>query len=259
MSNILIPIKDKNLENFKSLLLELAEKEELAVFVGVEEKNLEKLGGFEDCQNIQIISYQDGSNAEEMINDLHKYAGADSLLILRRPITIEEISKFLNCKLQVATCKVNRSKFKNAMFTFWQVILKTFLGIKEYEGDTSAIFLSEEISTVAYQSGNLSYSSRANRWRGIIQETIPVKGEPEKKEIDKKSVLKYSLIASWVLLFAIAVTTAVCLTVNVGVIVGLLLVCLDIICVAISFLTIIMAIFNTRVGSKKIGTAVSNK
>lgn len=255
MINIIVPIIDKNKDKYLSLLSRIDGLEDINVYVGIEEKNIGQIANFEDSENIFVTTFENDSKMEGMINSLHHYIGVGATLVLRKPITIEELEKFINCRRDVATCKVERSKVKSFIFYIWQSILRFFLGIKEYEGDTSVVYLNEDISTVIGESGNLSFSSRANRWRGIEQTIIDVKGGTVKKEIDKKSVIKFSLIAIFSLLVGIIVTTVVCLTIKVSVIVGLLLICLDIICLSISLLTIIMLVFNSRIGVKHVEEA----
>lgn len=255
MINIVVPIIDENKEKFLKLLSKIDGAEELAVYVGVENKNKDVGLLFEESENISVLVYEDGADIEELINGLQRYVGMGATVILRKPISLDELSRFLNCKQDIATCKKQRSKIKGFIFNIWQSIIKLFLGIKEYEGDTSVVYLSEDISAVVGESGNLSFSTRANRWRGIEQSTIEVKGEPIKHEIDKKTVLKYSLIATVALLLGVIVTTVVCLTVKVSIIIGLLLICLDMICLAVAVLTIIITIFNTRVGKKRVNEA----
>ena len=230
MINIIVPIIDKNKDKYLSLLSRIDGLEDINVYVGIEEKNIGQIANFEDSENIFVTTFENDSKMEGMINSLHHYIGVGATLVLRKPITIEELEKFINCRRDVATCKVERSKVKSFIFYIWQSILRFFLGIKEYEGDTSVVYLNE-------------------------QTIIDVKGGTVKKEIDKKSVIKFSLIAIFSLLVGIIVTTVVCLTIKVSVIVGLLLICLDIICLSISLLTIIMLVFNSRIGVKHVEEA----
>ena len=253
--NIVIPITDKYKDKYNDLLMKLEGAEGIKVYVGIEEKNSSYMNLFEESKNIFVSYYADNSNGESIINSLQRYAKSGSTIVLRKPITIEELSKFMSCKHNIATCEIQRTKVKGFIFNLWQTILKFCLGIREYQGDTSVVFLNEEISAVVRESGNLSFSTRANRWRGVEETTISVKGESVKKDVDKKILLKYSLFASISLLLAIIVTTLVCCFVNVSVIIGLLIICLDMICLAVSVLTTIMLVFNCRVGKKKIDEA----
>ena len=253
--NIIIPILDKNKEKFKALIGKLADEDDIKIFVGIEEKNQNIVEEFEESENIFPSYFANNTSAESMINFMQKFIRSGATVIVRKPISVEDLNKFFSCQEEVATCHKTRSKFKNFIFGIWQVLLRCFLGIKEYEGDTSVVYLNEEISAVVAQSGNLSFSSRANRWKGIDQTTIGVKCDSIKYEIDKKIVVKFSLIASLAILLAIITTLAICLTVNVSIIIGLLIICLDVICFAIAFLTMVILIFNLRVGQKNIAEA----
>lgn len=202
--NIVVPIIDKYKDKYNDLLSKLIESENINVYVGVEEKNSHLMNGFEECKNIFVAKFENGSNIESMINSLQRYVGVGSIIVLRKPITMEELLRFINCKHDVATCKVERSKFKNIFFSLWQAILKLFLGVKEYEGNSSVVYLNQDISSVVKESGNLSFATRANRWRGIEQTTISAKCEHTKAEKDKKTIIKFSLVA--IISFLLAIT-----------------------------------------------------
>lgn len=250
MINLIIPILDENKDKYKSLLTKLDGYEDLNVFIGTQEKNIEFFKEYQESDNIMITAYADDSSREGMINSLQKFIGGGSIIILRRPITLEELEKFMNCRRDLATCRVERGKIKGFLFNIWQSLLKLLLGVRQYEGDTSVVYLSEDIATVVNESGNLSFSSRVNRWRGVQQSTVEVNGQPVKNEVDNKSIVKFSIIAAISIIIGLVVTLAVCLTTEVGVIAGLLIVCLDVICLAVAFLSAVIAIFNKRVGAK---------
>lgn len=256
MINVIIPITDNKM-NFNNIISKLKNSEDVNVYIGACESVYNEIEFLvEDCENIEIIKFQQQSKREEIVNSLQRYVGLGSTIIMRKPITFEEFNQFANCKKDVATCDRNLSKFKNYIFIVWQKILKFLLGIRQYEGDTSVVFLSEDISAVVTESGNLSYASRVNRWRGIEESTIKVKSQPLKNELDKVSLLKNLAIAFSALLMAVIVTTCVCVFTNVTIIIGLLLICLDIICFAIIVLTIVMAILNSIVGAKYVQNAI---
>ena len=213
MINVIIPIDSKNKGKFDDLLTELQEIDDVNILIGIEKKNIEEMNKFKYNQNMTITSFNDETSIESMINFLHRYALEGSTLVLRKPITIKEFERFVNCNRDVVTCKVQRSKFKSFIFNIWQVLIKFCLGVKEYEGDTSVVYLNEDISTVVADSKNLSFSTRVNRWRGIDQTVIDVKGEPAPKIYDKKNLLIYGLNALTLLLLAIIDTSNLVLVV----------------------------------------------
>ena len=57
------------------------------------------------------------------------------------------------------------------------------------------------------------------------------------------------------MLLATALTLTLSLTITMTIILGLLVLCFDLICVSIAFLLTIILIFNNRVGEKKIDNA----
>ena len=135
-------------------------------------------------------------------------------------------------------------------------MLKLFLGVKLYEGDTSVILFGEDISSVFSSINDLSFSSRVDRWRGLEQGTVEVKGSAVKTEVDKKAIFKYLIISIISLLVGAVVTTCVSLFAPMSIIVGLLLFCLDIICLTILCIMIVLIIFNYSIGKKHFENAV---
>ena len=113
--------------------------------------------------------------------------------------------------------------------------MRLCLGVRLYDGDTSAIYFGEDLATVLAQSNNLSYSSRVDRWRGVEQSSVIVEGEPVKTEVDKKENIKYLLYGLLTLMLGVAVTTVVAIFAKVSVIIGLFLFCLDAICFAVFY------------------------
>ena len=102
------------------------------------------------------------------------------------------------------------------IFRLWQTILKFLLGVRQYNGDTSVIYVGEEISMVMANTGNFSFSTRVNRWRGIEQGTVSVQGENIKPEIDLKSTIIYSIIVFISIAIGVVVTTCVSIFTNVS-------------------------------------------
>ena len=191
-----------------------------------------------------------------MINSLQKYIGAGSVLIMRKPITVDEFNKFVVSKKDVVTCRREGNKLQYFMFKVWQKLLKFFLGLKEYKGDPSVIYLGDEISAVMSASGNLSFSSRVNRWKGIEQSTVPMSSGKVMSEYDKKDIFLYSIVSILAVVIGVVVTTCVSVFTNVTVMIGLLLVCLDVICAAVGLIMFIILLFNLSVGKKVVKDAV---
>lgn len=256
MINVVIPISQKA-DKFYEILGKLASLNDVNVQVGVCQSDafaLKNIVG--DAENISVHVYIDGTEREEMINAMQPYLVTGSTMVMRKPITLDEFNKFILQKKDVVTCEKKLSKFKAFMMSMWQKILKLFLGVKLYEGDTSVVYFNEDISAVVSQSANLSYSSRANRWRGIEQSTVETKSENVKTPSNKKSNL--ILIISAVIAIAVAgvVTTVVCVFAKLSIIIGLLLACLDIIAIAVAIIMCVMLAFNSIVGRRDFGRAI---
>lgn len=224
------------------------------VLIGVVSSQMSVLQTLEG-DNIYYVEFKDGSNREAIINSLQKYIGDGALLIMRKPILPNELSEFLNTDKDVVVCKRNMSTVKNLFFQLWQKILRLCLGVRLYEGDTSVIYLGEDIATVISGTRNLSYSTRVDRWRGLVHGSVIVQGEPVKTDKDIKLNIKYALIALLAIIIGVVVTVVVSLYARVNIIVGLLLFCLDVICLATALILLVMIIFNNTVGKKNFGYA----
>lgn len=255
MVNVIIPIVDKKYK-YNEILSNLANLSEVEVFIGVKEELyntiIEEVDG---VKNFHVTMFNNYSTREGIINALHVHVGLGATLIMRRPIKISEFEKFVASHKDVVTCRRTLNKFQSFIFSIWQRMLKFFLGLKQYDGDTSVIFLGQDISSVISESGNLSFSTRANRWRGIEQETVLVSGEPIKQDIDKKSLIAYLAIIFSALAVGVVVTVCLCVFCNISIVIGLLIVCLDLICLAIIVMTIVITIFNKIVGKKNVEEA----
>ena len=254
MVNVVVPITN-NAKRYKKILSSLSRTNDIVVFVGIVSSQINELN-FLDSENIYIIEFQDGSKMEEIINGLQKYISVGSIMIMRKPISENEFNSFVNNNKDIVTCRRNLGSFKSILFNFWQKILKTFLGVRLYEGDTSVIYFAEDIASVILSSSNLSYNSRVDRWRGVEQGTVIVEGEGVKTETDKKANIRNLIISLIAIAVAVSVTTVVSIFARVNLIVGLLLFCLDFIALAIVLILLVITIFNNMVGKKQFGYAL---
>lgn len=256
MVNVVVPISE-NAKSFYKILGRLNHFDSLNVHVGVCESEYDWLiSQIGNDGGLFIHKYPDGTDREEMINSLQVYIESGPLLIMRKPITMDELNKFLTQNKEVVSCERDLGKFKSFLFMIWQKILKLFMGVNLYNGDSSVIYFSEEISMVLSQSGNLSYSSRVNRWKGVEQATVDVLGEKAKTSVDKKKNLIYSISILAGIIMAVLVTTLVCIFVKVGIVVGLLIACLDILALATSLILSILITFNCMVGKRHFDRAI---
>lgn len=254
MINVLIPIT-QNAKGYKKIIADLSSNEEAEIFIGVISSQKNALQ-YPNRDNIHVIEYDNSAKREEIINSMQKYIQVGELFIIRKPITYNEFKDFLKNDRDIVVCKTNLSPIKKFFFMIWQKILRLCLGVRLYDGDTSAIYFGEDLAAVLAQSNNLSYSSRVDRWRGVDQGSVIVEGEPVKTEVDKKENIKYLLFGLLALILGAAVTTVVAIFARVNVIIGLFLFCLDAICLAVFLLLLVVIIFNTVVGKKKFSSAL---
>ena len=256
MVNIIIPISN-NAKQFEEIMKRLTHFESVRVHVGVCESEYKEMkNNFSENENFQIHCFANGSHIEEMINSLQMYLEIGNTMIMRKPISMDEFNKFISQRKEVVTCSRKMGKVKTFFFNLWQKILKLFLGVKLYEGDPSVIYMNEDITAVLSQSNNLSFSSRADRWKGISQGVVETIAQPTKTPVDTKKNFYYILSIVISLALASVVTTVVCIFAKMSIIIGLLVACLDIIAVAVSVILGVMIAFNNTVGKKHFSHAI---
>lgn len=248
MLNVLVPITN-NAEKFQKLLSQLGGDEQICIRIGITKSQASNFSIVEN-ENISIFEFEDSSKREEILNSLSENLQVGEILVLRKPISFEEFQKFCACREDIAVCKENRSKVGGFFHRLWQRILKTVLGVKLYEGDTSVIKFNENIGAVLTQTNDFSYATRVDRWKGLTTEAIETKEIPVKAEKDKKSIIMCSIVAVVALIIGLATTLCISLLMKVNIMGGLLLFCLDAICFAIMLIMFIMIGFNCKVGKK---------
>lgn len=253
MINVLIPITS-NVESYKKIIDSLGQLNEVRVLIGIVSSLKNKIDFV--AENTDVFEFEDGSKKEEIINGMQSKIPADgALMILRRPITIEEFYSFAKRKEDIVVIKKKRSKVGNFFFNLWQKILKSVLGLKLYDGDYGAIMFNDVVASVSNQSNDLSFTSRADRWRGVNTSSVEVKGESPRTEIDKKNIAISSVVGALMLVLGVTVTLLVALLTKVSTMGGLLLFCLDAICVCVFFVMMVMVGFGCKVGKKHFKSA----
>lgn len=248
MLNVLVPITN-NAEKFQKLLSQLSGDEQISIRIGITKSQSSNLSLIES-ENVSIFEFKDTAKREEILNSLSENLQVGEVMVLRKPISFEEFQKFYSCNKDIAVCKENRGRAGEFFHRIWQKILKTVLGVKLYEGDSSVIKFNENIGAVLTQTNDFSYATRVDRWKGLTTEAIETKEAPAKAERDKKFIIICSIVAVVAFLIGLATTLCISLLTKVNIMGGLLLFCLDAICLATTLIMFIMIGFNCRVGKK---------
>ncbi len=251
MINVIIPITSVE-KGYAEMIGELAFYDELNVLVGIWESCQDKIV-FDS--NVKTIVFKDGTNKEQMINSLSMLVLAGKILILRRALGRKDLEKFLSSNESIVLgAKKKRNKVASFFVGIWHKFIKLIFGVGFFEGDTSAIMFDEDFSEVLLQAGNISYNSRVNRFRGVTEKTVEIaEGKADPYPIDKKQTAVYSSISAGLVAVAVLVTVLLCLFVNISFIIGLLIACVDIICVFMAGIFMMMLFFNRRVGKRFVG------
>ena len=254
MVNVLIPVVKKE-ASYAEMIRKISQIDDVMVFVGVNQEFVDDYVQLKS-QNIAIVEYDNSSDKEMIINGLGKYVGDGSIMVIREHITIADFKKFLLAKQDIVYCRKQRSKFMNMILTLWIKLLRFIIGVAIYRGDTAVVYFSENLTPVILGTQNISFASRADRWKGVDKTSIQVDCPNEKYPVDKKLVLFNILFISLALVIGITVPILVCLFANVSIIVGLLLFCLDTLCFATIFICTILVLFSLKVGKRNPNGAV---
>lgn len=251
MINILIPTGD-NSKGYQQMIESLSHFFDVNIIVGLTQKQESQI---EKLDNVRYVVFKDGTDKEEMLNSLSMFVLAGQIVILRRAVEAKKLEKLFESKAGITLAKTRaRNKFFAFFVNLWHKLVQMFFGVKFYEGDNSIIKFSEDLSEVLLQTGNLSYNSRVNRWKGVDQVSVEVDdGKTERFPADKKQNLIYSLAAAALIVVAVAVTVLLCVFANINFVLGLLIVCVDIICVFMAIILVMMLAFNRKVGKKNVG------
>ena len=254
MVNVLIPINE-NYQEYSRLISEISFYNDINIIVGITE-DLEK-NVIKD-ENVKYLVFKNGSNKEEILNAMSKFVLAGKILILRKSISKKDFNKIIatNEKIVITKSKPT-NKFVSFFKKIWHKIVKLFFGVAFYEGNTSVIMFDDDLSEVLLQTGNISYNSRVNRWRGIDETAVDIEDKKTVKfPVDKKQNITFSITIACLIAFVALASTLICLFVNLTFILGLFLACVDIICIFVALLLLLMLLFNNKVGEKNIKEAV---
>lgn len=255
MINVIIPIVE-NPKAYTEIITQLSLKRGLQIIVGITE-TLSKEVDFNFSNVVQTI-YKDGSRKEEIINSSQKYLVEGELVIARRPFSLKEFNALFSSPASITFVK---GKPTNKITTFFKnlcySLVKLIFGVRLFEGDSSLIRFDEDLTLVLSQAENFSYSTRIDRWKGVAKQAIDVESlTSTKNEVNKKSsimLLIYSLLS---IATGAVVTTCVLLFARLSIIIGLLIVCLDVLCLMTAFFCLVSLAFNNKIGQKNFGFAI---
>lgn len=251
MTNILIPIGD-NTKGYSEMIDYLSDHFEVNIIVGINQENENYI---KRLDNVRYVIFKNGTDKEAMLNSLSMFVLAGQTVILRRAVDGKKLDRFLSTNAEITLAKTqSKNKVCSFFINLWHKIVQIFFGVKFYDGDSNIIKFSKNLSEVLLQTGNISYNSRVNRWKGVEQVSVVVDdGKGEKFQTDKKQDLIYSLSAVMFITLAVIITVLLCIFVNVNFVLGLLIVCVDIIFVFIAIILIMMLAFNRKIGKKNVG------
>lgn len=254
MINVIIPVID-NPKEYNRCIQSLATEVNIQVLVGVTEDLASQISC--DYERLEVHIFPKGSRKEEIINALQSELLQGKVLICRKPFTFLEFQQFRDSEAEIAVCKTKTSnKVLDFLQKIWAKIIRLIFGVKFFDGDTSLICFHEDLYDVISNVNNFSYCSRVDRWKGISQEQIETRAPAAKQECDRKADAKLLIFAAMALLIGIITTVMLALFVHINIVIGLLLFCLDTICVSIVLLLLFTFLFNKKVGQKNFKTAV---
>lgn len=249
MINVIVPITN-NGEKYIESLSQLSLRSDVNLVVGITE-SLHKTINL-DFPNVKLKVFDDKSKKEEILNSLQYLLEEGKTLICRRPFSMKEYKEFTQTNASIVFGKEKKeNKIKTLFHMFGQEFMQLVLGVKPFGGDFSLICFDEDMTSVLRQAENFSYSTRVDRWKGVTKQAIEVENyEKVKVENNKKNILTLLFLALGAIVLGSLVTTLVAVFAKVTIIIGLLLACLDIICVVTAFFCFFSLYFNSKIGQK---------
>lgn len=248
MINLIIPI-NKNVESYTQGITKIALNSDAQIYIGITEDLASKLDL--NMPNVDITIFEKGSKKEEILLSMQSLLTHQKTIIARRPISLEEFLELKNSKAQITYCSQGKSnKIKSYLNKLWQSLTRLLFGIKTFGGDTSLIAFDKDVVDILAEAENFSFATRVDRWKGFSQNTIEAKAAPVRFERNKKNTAMLLLCA--ILPFAIAaiLTTCLALFAKLSIITGLLLACLDILCLSTTILSLFVLLLNSKIGQK---------
>lgn len=248
MINVLVPVTEKP-EKFLQAVSAVCQDVNVQLIIGVTQAISEKFDF--NVPNAILIVYPNDTNREQMINSFQEKLLGEGVFIARKPFTKEEFYNFTNQDAQIVVCKQKpKNKLSALLYAFWCYIVKNVFGVKFFEGDTSLIYFEKSQGSVLANINNLSYSTRIDRWKAVKHTSVATSEPAVKPIVDKHQQTILLLSAIFAITFASVVTILVAFLTNISIITGLLLACLDTICVIIFALLLITIFFNRKIGKK---------
>ncbi len=250
MINVLVPVTE-NAEEFWTSVKSICDDVNVQIIIGVKD-GIARQYDF-NIPNAIVKEYGDNVTREEMLNDFQSLLLGEGVFIARKPFTKDEFANFTSQKEQIVVCKSkDKNKFVSFVKRIWRNVVKFIFGVKFFEGDPSLIYFNEDLGGVLTNVNNFSYSTRIDRWRATTKTAVESSYPNVKPEQDKALNIKLIIFAILALVIGAVTTTLVCIFAKVTIVIGLLLACLDIICLSISVLLFIALTFNMQVGHKNI-------
>lgn len=249
MINVIVPITN-NAEKYVESLSQLSLRSDVNLVIGITE-SLNKAVNL-NFPNAKTKVFDDKSKKEEILNSLQYLLEDGKTLICRRPFSIKEYKEFTQTNAAIVFGKEKKENRIKALFQMLgQDFMQLVLGVKPFGGDFSLICFDEDMTSVLRQAENFSYSTRVDRWKGVEKVAVEVENhEKVKVENNKKNILTLLFLALGAVILGALVTTLVAVFAKVTIIIGLLLACLDIICVVTAFFCLFSLYFNSKIGQK---------
>lgn len=133
-------------------------------FVGVTEDNKGKI---KKTSGVEIHTYKNGSNREEIINALHKIPlKKGKIIVVRRPLTKEEFSSLCESDADIVSFKKPKNKFVSFFKDWTRKIVRRIFSFKVFD-DISAVCFGENMFEFMQVCPNLSTASRIDKFVGV--------------------------------------------------------------------------------------------
>lgn len=206
MVNVIFPIIEDTKEN-KNFFDLLKKQKKVYIVAGVTQ-SLQKKYKITDGKLGVVKVYENDSKKEEVINSLKKHLKKGSILIIRKPITKEELDKFVESNADITICaEKKRNSFKTFFNNIKKKMIKFLFGFLPYSDKLNAIMFNDNPSEVLQNALNISFFTRVDRWKGYSYASVDVSGESVKLDYKKSSL--WTMLCIWIGLLALAIAGTV--------------------------------------------------
>ncbi len=238
-----IMIVTEKIALFKDLINTLRKEKQIQIIVGL-------IGDDTTIKNVKIQHFNKEESEDDVINSLKKNLLPGKILLLRRPVSLEELTQLLNNTKEIVYLKETRNKFFTFIEKLWQKVELTLFKFTIYE-DFSAICFSEQLYMLVKNINQFSSLFKIDNLVGYTKEAIETSSKKVKLNVDKSEPISYLLLYAGIILDTICVVILLGVLTNLSAIFMALISLVALIVIMITLYGVCKEVLYLRVGTLK--------